>query len=73
MNVTSSISAYANPAAPGTQATPERAETQKVGPGSDGDKDDGAVQAAKVAAEARPAPTVNSQGQDIGQLLNTSA
>jgi hypothetical protein len=48
------------------QRQPEAAEVKKPGP--DGDKDDGA---SKVQPE--PAPSVNTSGQVVGQVINTTA
>ncbi|MEM5327961.1 hypothetical protein VSR34_15395 [Paraburkholderia sp. JHI2823] len=44
-------------------------EAGEVGPDRDGDADDKASQAAPTAS----APTVNSSGQTIGQLINVKA
>jgi hypothetical protein len=51
------------------QNTPEAAEVKKAGRDNDGDSDDGGVKAVKAA----PAPTVNLDGQKVGQLINVSA
>ena len=48
------------------QRMPEASEVKGV-LDKDGDSDDG------VAAKAKPAPTVNTNGQAIGQLINTIA
>ena len=50
------------------QRQPEAAEVKKPGPDGDGDKDDGA---SKVQPE--PAPSVNTSGQVVGQVINTTA
>ena len=49
--------------------SPESAEVQKAGPDHDGDADDGGAKAVKAA----PAPTVNSAGQKLGQVINAAA
>jgi hypothetical protein len=69
MNVSSVGSAYTPPQTQAVQRTPESAEVQKAGGDSDGDSDD---QGAK-AVQAPPAPTVNLNGQKVGQLINVTA
>lgn len=49
------------------QAKSEAKEAKAAGPDHDGDKDDGASQV-KTAA-----PTTNTSGQTIGQVINTTA
>ena len=51
------------------QKSPEAAEVKKAGGDHDGDADDGGVKAVKAA----PAPTVNTSGQKLGQLINVAA
>jgi hypothetical protein len=67
MNVGSVSSTY-SPNAQATQKQPEAAEVRKAGRDNDGDSDDGA---AKIVQS--PAPTVNTSGQKIGQIINVSA
>jgi hypothetical protein len=50
-----------------TARTPERAES-KGAPDRDGDSDDGGVKAAAAAQ-----PSVNTQGQKVGSLINVKA
>ena len=50
------------------QGQPEAAETKKAGPDGDNDTDDGS--ATKTRA---PAPTVNENGQKLGQVINVTA
>jgi|APMI01.1.fsa_nt_gi hypothetical protein len=50
------------------QRSPEATEVKKPGPDGDRDKDDGA---SKV--QPSPAPSVNSSGQVVGQVINTTA
>jgi hypothetical protein len=51
------------------QRTPEAAEVRQAGGDHDGDADDGGAK----AAQAAPAPTVNSRGQPLGQRINVAA
>ena len=68
MSTVGSISSsYGNAATQATQRTPEAAEI-KGAPEHDGDSDDGASKTVKA-----PAPTVNLNGQKIGQLINVAA
>jgi hypothetical protein len=56
---------------PNTQALqrqPEAAEVQKAGRDNDGDTDDGGSKAVQ-----KPAPTVNLNGQKLGQVINVAA
>lgn len=55
-----------------TQANPRAPEASEVkrARDKDGDSDDGV---ATKAAKPAPAPTVNTSGQKIGQLINDSA
>lgn len=69
MNVGSASSAYGNFSTQAFQRTPEAAEVQKSGRDNDGDSDDGGASTVKSA----PAPTVNTNGQKIGQIINVSA
>ena len=69
MNVSSVGSANAAPQTQAVQRTQEAAEVSKGGRDNDGDSDDGGVK----AAQAAPKPTVNMNGQKIGQLINVSA
>jgi hypothetical protein len=69
MNVDSVGSSYSSLQTQAVQRTPEAAEVKKAGPDQDGDSDDSSVK----AAQAAPAPTVNLNGQKIGQIINVSA
>ena len=69
MNVSSVGSTFASPQTQAAQQTPEAAEATKAGRDSDGDTDDGGAK----AVQAAPKPTVNLNGQKIGQLINVSA
>lgn len=60
---------YGNLQAQTVQRTPEAAEVGKAGRDNDGDADDGG---AKVTS-ATLAPTVNMNGQKLGQFINVSA
>jgi len=51
------------------QGQPEAAETKKAGPDGDGDADEGG---AAIKTQA-PAPTVNENGQTVGQVINVTA
>lgn len=51
------------------QRTPEAAEVRKAGGDHDGDADDGGTTAVKTA----PAPSVNLNGQTVGQHIDVSA
>ena len=52
------------------QRSSEAGEVGKAGPDHDGDADDGA---GAKAVKAAPAPTVNSTGQTVGQLISVKA
>ncbi|MCX7162041.1 MAG: hypothetical protein WCI19_01940 [Betaproteobacteria bacterium] len=68
MNAIGSISSgNSSTAAQATQRAPEAAEV-KGAPEKDGNADDGASKTVKA-----PAPTVNMNGQKIGQLINVAA
>jgi hypothetical protein len=67
MNVGSVSSTY-SPNAQAVQKQPEAAEVQKAGGDNDGDSDGGGAKAIQA-----PAPTVNMNGQKIGQVINVSA
>jgi hypothetical protein len=70
MNVSSVGNAFSNLQTQAIQRTPEAAEVKQAGPDNDGDADDGgSAKAAKPAA----APSVNMNGQKIGQLIHVSA
>jgi len=69
MNISSVGSSYSSLSTPASQRTPEAAELQKGGRDNDGDSDDGGAKAVKAA----PSPTVNINGQKIGQVINVSA
>jgi len=69
MNVSSVGSTYGSLQSQAVQRTPEAAEVKKAGPDNDGDSDDSGTK----AAQAAPAPTVNLNGQKIGQILSVSA
>jgi hypothetical protein len=51
------------------QQAPEAAEVKKVGGDNDGDSDDRGAK----AAQAPLAPSVNTSGQKIGQVINVRA
>jgi len=67
MNVNSVGNAYSNLQTQATQRTPEATEIKKAGRDNDGDSDDGAK------AVRAPAPSVNLNGQKLGQIVNVSA
>ena len=69
MNVSSVGNAYAAPQTQPVQRSAESAEVSKGGNDGDGDSDDGGVK----AAQAAPKPTVNLNGQVIGQHINVTA
>jgi hypothetical protein len=69
MNVAAVGSSYSSLQTQAVQRTPESAEVQKAGPDNDGDSDDGGAK----AVQAAPAPTVNLNGQKVGQVINVSA
>jgi hypothetical protein len=69
MNVSSVGNTYSPLQSQALQRTPEAAEVQKAGGDNDGDSDD---QGAKVV-QSPPAPTVNLNGEKIGQLVNITA
>lgn len=50
------------------QRQPEAAEVKKVGRDKDGDADNGGAKAVQT-----PSPTVNMNGQKIGQIISVSA
>jgi len=54
---------------PSTQAVQQAAQVPKAGGDSDGDSDGTGAK----AAQAAPPPTVNLNGQKIGQIINVSA
>lgn len=62
-----SVNAISTPPVP--QRTPETAEVKKGGRDNDGDADDGG--AANV--QPPPTPTVNLNGQQVGQVINARA
>jgi hypothetical protein len=68
MNV-SSVGITSSPSVLALQKQPEAAEVQKAGRDNDGDSDDGGASKAVQA----PAPTVNLNGQKVGQIINVSA
>jgi hypothetical protein len=51
------------------QRKPEAAEVRQAGGDHDGDADDGGAKAVRSA----PAPTVNTSGQKLGQVINVTA
>ncbi len=69
MNVSSVGNAYSQLQTQALQRQPEAAEVQKVGGDNDGDSDDRGGQ----AVQAPPKPSVNLNGQKIGQLINIAA
>lgn len=69
MNVGSVASTYTSLQPQAVQRTPEAAEVQKAGRDNDGDSDDGGAKAVKAA----PAPTVNLNGEKLGQVINITA
>lgn len=66
MNIGSTGSSTASLPVQASAKAPESAEVKKSGPDGDGDADDGGAK--KVAA-----PTVNTNGQTVGQIINTKA
>lgn len=60
---------YGNLQTPAVQRTPEAAEVNKAGRDNDGDSDDGGARVTGAAL----APTVNLNGQKLGQFINVSA
>ena len=69
MNVSSVGSAYLNPQTQAVQQTAQTAAVSKGSGDSDGDSDGSGAQAVQTA----PKPTVNMNGQKIGQLINVTA
>ena len=69
MNVGSVASTYSSLQPQAVRRTPEAAEVQKAGRDNDGDSDDGVSKAVKAA----PAPTVNLNGEKLGQVVNITA
>ena len=69
MNVGSVASTTSSFQTGAVRPTPESAEVQKAGRDNDGDSDDGSAK----AVQAAPAPTVNLNGQKLGQIINISA
>lgn len=69
MNIGSVSSAYGALPTQSLQRTPEAAEVVKRGRDNDGDADDGSVKAAPSTAS----PSVNLNGQKVGQIINVSA
>ena len=69
MNVSSVGSSLGSLQTQATSRTPEAAEVKQAGGDNDGDSDDSGVKAVNAA----PAPSVNLNGQKIGQILNVSA
>jgi hypothetical protein len=51
------------------QRSAEASEVKQAGGDHDGDADDGGVK----AVQAAPAPTVNTSGQKLGQVINVVA
>jgi hypothetical protein len=75
MSVSSIGSAPPPPPQQPVQSQPEASEVKKSAPDHDGDADDGGstVQAQQPAPPPPPAPTVNLDGQQVGQIVNTTA
>ena len=69
MSISSVGSSYVGLQTQAAARAAETAEVQKVGRDNDGDSDDGGGKAAQAAA----APSVNLNGQTVGQLINVSA
>lgn len=69
MNIGSINSSYGAFSSQSVQRTPEAAELKKSGPGKDGDTDDSAAK----AVQASPSPSVNTNGQMVGQIINVAA
>lgn len=67
MNIGSAVNAYASLSSQATQRTPESAEINKAGGDNDRDKDDGS------SVKSQPSPTVNTSGQQVGQIINVTA
>jgi len=69
MSVGSVCSASGNIPTKALQSTPETAEVKKGGRDNDGDSDDGGARAVK----SPPPPSVNMNGQNVGQTINVTA
>jgi hypothetical protein len=69
MNTGSVGTAYSSVSTQAVQRTPESAEVKKSGRDNDGDSDD----RGSKAVQAAPTPTVNLNGQKLGQVINVSA
>jgi hypothetical protein len=69
MNVSSVGNTYSHLQTQAVQRTPEAAEVQKAGGDNDGDSDDRAAR----AVQTPPTPSVNLNGQKVGQLINITA
>jgi len=69
MSVGSVSGVSGNTPPPALQSTPEAAEAKKGGRDNDGDSDDGGVRAVKTP----PSPSVNLNGQNVGQTINVTA
>ncbi len=67
MNV-GSVGSANSPGAQALKPQSEASEVQKGGRDGDGDSDDGSSKPVQA-----PAPTVNMNGQKIGQIINASA
>ncbi len=69
MAISSIASGHNNIAA--VQAPPQAQRVRKAE--ADGDRDDGGSKAVQAAKVAPPAPSVNTSGQVVGQILNVTA
>jgi hypothetical protein len=69
MTISSIGSSHINTQLQAPQNASKGGEAGEVGPDVDGDADDGG----RKAVPASPAPTVNSSGQTVGQLINVKA
>ena len=69
MNATAVGSASSNLQTQAAQLAQVTAQVNKADSGNDGDSDEGGAKAVNAA----PTPTVNLNGQKIGQLINVSA
>ena len=69
MTVSAVGNAYSSPQAQAVQRTPESAKLSKLGGDNDGASDEGGGRLAQAAAK----PTVNLNGQTLGQLINVIA
>ena len=69
MNVGSVSMSHGTVPTQSVQQSPEATEVKKSGRDNDGDSDDSGAKAVK----SPPAPTVNMNGQTIGQIITVAA